>query len=292
MADIDADYRQWTITIGAPTTISTTLADIPLDTCLKTIVKNDLELHELGHDFSNLLRTKVETPDKHVHLHTHLDLKEPLQHFNNCSTFDSSTEIIIVADTGASDGLTFDPDDFVEITYGNFGSMTTAASDAKFPLIASGIVEYEAISENGELYFWRYPANLCKEAGTRLCSPQANSAYLKLDQRHSQFEGNHAYFSMTVNAEGNRITVPIDRQTNLPLIRARTTKKSRPVQERQRSPSCPCAANQWCRCTVSDETKHPFRHEYDQMLAYGSKVLVDSNINLTGPQKVLKFDHD
>ena len=138
-ADI-TDDSQLIITIGAPTTPSTTIVETSLDAILKNSV-NDLELHELGHDLSNLIRTRGETPNKHVHLHTHLDLKDKLKPFLNCSTSESDNEVIIVADTGASDGLTFDPDDFVEITYGNFGSMTTAASDVKFPLFASGIVE-------------------------------------------------------------------------------------------------------------------------------------------------------
>ena len=254
----------------------------------------DLPFVALGADFSNLLRCGSETPNFQLHLNSKHDIRSILKASTNKVNHASREEIIVVADTGASHGLTADEDDFVEITYGNFGSMSTAASDAKFPLIATGIVEYEAISENGDFYYWRYPANLCKAAGTRLCSPQVTSAYLNLDKRKSQYEGNHVYFSMVVNSAGERVSIPIDPESNLPLIRAwKSSTKSRATLVKQQPGSCPCGDSAWCRCALRSETKPPFQHEYEILVseANAATVLLDNNLNLTGPQKQLLLDH-
>ena len=198
----------------------------------------------------------------------------------------------IILDTGASHGLTMSEDDFVELTYGNYGSMSTAASDNRFPIIGTGIVGYDAIHENGDIKRWTFPANLCKAAGTRLCSPQVCATYLRQDQRFPTFSSNQAFASILLGANDDRITIPIDYASNLPIVRVKSIKTQATSKSKHRPVDCQCGYNQWCRCALSNSSSPsspPSLHSY--LNSHHESPLDQTNLNLTGPQKQLLLDH-
>ena len=211
------------------------------------------------------------------------------------TTSDASTDPVvpIILDTGASTGLTMNEDDFVELEYGNYGSMSTAASDNRFPIIGTGIVGYDAIHEDGSIRRWVYPANLCKAAGTRLCSPQINASYLRQDQRFPTFVSNQSFASIMLDKNSERrITVPIDYSSNLPIVRVKNIKAASHTTPQHRPVDCCCGSNQWCRCHLEDRalvesppTLHQFLSEHED------NPLDASNRNLSRPQKQLLLDH-
>ena len=266
---------------GLPTTISPSSDTPPLPTPVS-----------LGPDFDNLVRHHCLTPNFHMHL-TRYDpdvVFHPtlLNNYHSAHVTNDQDYIVIILDTGASYGLTSDPSDFVEITYGNFGSMTTAASDTKYPLIATGIVEYEALSEDGTLYKLRYPANLCTAAGTRLCPPQIVSKYNQLDQREAQYFGNHQFFSMYVNSHNkDKVTIPIDSRINLPLLKAKKVPVS---HQSNRSTTCTCTDTYWCRCCIDTSQTISASARFDQL--YKVSLSEESNRNLSGPQRHILLDHE
>ena len=256
---------------------------------------DDLTLEELGDDFSNLIRSHRLTPTTNSKLfNIRLDPTMFIEDPQACSSADPLLNIIL--DTGASHGLTMSSDDFVEITYGNFGSMSTAANENKFPIIGAGIVAYDAISENGDLIRWTFPANLCKAAGSRLCSPQVCADYLNLDRRFPSFESNHdVYASIKTDAIGGRLTVPIDHNVNLPLVKAKNVHVSTKVHSHANDPQCRCSTTNWCRCPLCtkphDTPRTTLADALNQQVVDPDDVLSTSNENLTTAQKHLLLDH-
>ena len=255
---------------------------------------DDLTLEELGDDFSNLIRSHRLTPTTYSKLfNIRLDPTMFIEEPQACSSADPLLNIIL--DTGASHGLTMSSDDFVEITYGNFGSMSTAADENKFPIIGAGIVAYDAISKNGDLIRWTFPANLCKAAGSRLCSPQVCADYLNLDQRFPSFESNHVYASIKTDAIGGRLTVPIDHNVNLPLVKAKNVHVSTKVHSHANDPQCRCSTTNWCRCPLCtkphDMPRATLADALNQQVVDPDDVLSTSNENLTTAQKHLLLDH-
>jgi hypothetical protein len=201
--------------------------------------------------------------------------------------------IHIILDTGASHGLTMDEHDFREITFGNFGAMTTAASTSQFPIIGQGIVEYLALRENGDLCRWSYPAHLCKQATSRLCSPQTSASYLNWNKQYASFESNQSFASIALTTDNTtRLTVPIHPDTNLPIVKAKQLHRTTPTDKRTRPPSCRCKAHKWCRCSVITVAPLPADDTTTIHTAHSAQqVLNDDNHNLSGPQKQLLLDH-
>ena len=253
---------------------------------------DDLEIHELGDDFSNLLRFNCMTPTTYSKL---FNLRlDPTMHLDPSINVGNDPLLQIILDTGASHGLTMSTDDFVELTYGNFGAMSTAANENKFPIIGAGIVAYDAISENGDLLRWTFPANLCKAAGTRLCSPQVCADYLNLDRRFPSFESNHVFASIKTDAIGGRLTVPIDHSTNLPLVKAKNVHKQPNVISHNTDPSCKCGNANWCQCPLQQapsRTTVTLAEAFHQQQGHPSELFSDNNRNLTTAQKHLLLDH-
>ena len=251
---------------------------------------NDLRLGELGHDFSNLLRCSSETVRQTCH-HTAFRFDPTVfANTNKDQTRKEDPLLSVILDTGASHGLTMSAEDLIELTYGNFGSMSTAASNNQFPIIGSGIVAYDAISENGEIQRWTYPANLCQAAGTRLCSPQVCADYLNLDRRYPSFESNHVFASLQTSSKTDRLTVPIDHETNLPIVKV---KHHRPEKHTRKRPShCRCGSTRWCRCVSAESMSVPSQTISQMLNAHPiPDLMTDENRNLSKAQRQLLLDH-
>ena len=257
-------------------------------------LSRDPKIYTLGPDFSNLLRANCETPRlTYRYAMHHIDPTMIVSQATQVDDAPSDPVVPIILDTGASNGLTMSEDDFVELVYGNYGSMSTAASDNRFPIIGTGIVGYDAIHEDGTVRRWVYPANLCKAAGTRLCSPQINAAYLRQDQRFPTFVSNQSFASIMIDKESERrITVPIDYSSNLPIVRVKHIKQQTQATAQHRPVDCCCGFNQWCRCpleTTSVTTKQLTLHQF--LAEHDENPLDETNRNLSRPQKQLLLDH-
>ena len=256
-------------------------------------LSRDPTIYTLGSDFSNLLRANCETP-RFTYRYAMHQIDPTMTVFQSTQTDAPSDPVVpIILDTGASNGLTMNEDDFVELVYGNYGSMSTAASDNRFPIIGTGIVGYDAIHEDGSIRRWVFPANLCKAAGTRLCSPQITAAYLRQDQRFPTFVSNQAFASIMIDkATDRRITVPIDYSSNLPIVRVKNIKGSQHADSSRRPVDCRCGFNQWCRCPLEIASRTetpPTLHQY--LADHEDNPLDIANRNLSGPQKQLLLDH-
>ncbi|KAL7565610.1 hypothetical protein ACA910_018972 [Epithemia clementina (nom. ined.)] len=282
-----------------------------MDDCSRSNTDDSVRLEELGPDFSNLIRTHSETPtfnynlglmkfDPTMYVDTSVtpttsstSALQASSTDDNLSSTPAPEPLHIILDTGASHGLTMEPNDFIEIEYGNFGSMTTAADSDAFPIIATGIVGYNALSENGEFYRWTYPANLCRQAGVRLSSPQTNARYLNKDHRFETFQSNHVFASIEIDKHGNRLTVPVDHRTNLPIVKAiqLSPENKQPAGIAKRSVDCSCSINEWCRCSLQAKPLNapPTIQSFNQL--YNSHLLSERNKNLSGPQRQLLLDH-
>jgi hypothetical protein len=126
----------------------------------------------------------------------------------------------IVLDTGCTFAITQDRRDFIKYTEGSMGNIHTVNRPTS--VSGYGKVRWTVISEDGRPVQLIVPRHHVPASKVQLLSPQDFCQYAGFDCSKDQCGGNLSYFWMNSDHDGTCSQCPIDPQSNLAVVLAKT----------------------------------------------------------------------